>query len=57
MADDMKPRDIVELMSGGPKMTVSRLEDNGVNAVCGWFDGKKPKVGTFAVIMLKRVSA
>jgi uncharacterized protein YodC (DUF2158 family) len=57
MADDIKPRDIVEPMSGGPKMTVSRLEDNGVNAVCGWFDGKKPKVGTFAVIMLKRVSA
>lgn len=50
---EIKAGSTVELKSGGPKMTVSRLEDNGVNAVCGWFDGKKAKLATFAVVMLK----
>ena len=59
MADEMKPGDIVQLNSGGPKMTVARLEQiNGVaNAVCGWFDDKnKKQVGTFPLAMLKRMS-
>lgn len=57
MAEGLKPGDVVELISGSPKMTVSYFENDGTNAVCGWFDGIKPKVRTFAVIMLKRVSA
>lgn len=50
----IKAGDTVQLKSGGPIMTVSRLEDGGLNAVCGWFDGKKDKLATFAVVMLKR---
>ena len=53
--DDIKAGDKVQLKSGGPTMTVGRLEDSGTNAVCGWFDGKKYKLATYAVIMLKRV--
>jgi uncharacterized protein YodC (DUF2158 family) len=53
MADEIKPGEIVQLKSGGPKMTVSRLEDNGTNAVCGWFVGNKEKLKTFAVVMLE----
>jgi uncharacterized protein YodC (DUF2158 family) len=58
MANDIKPGDIVQLNSGGPAMTVARLEHiNGVlNAVCGWFNGKKQEIGTFPVAMLKCVS-
>lgn len=50
---DFKAGDIVQLKSGGPKMTVARLEDNGANAVCGWFIGKKEQLKTFPVAMLK----
>jgi uncharacterized protein YodC (DUF2158 family) len=50
---EIKAGSTVELKSGGPKMTVARLEDNGINAVCGWFEGTKNKLATFAVIMLK----
>jgi uncharacterized protein YodC (DUF2158 family) len=54
---EIKAGDRVRLKSGGPTMTVSRLEDNGLNAVCGWFDGKKEKLATFAVVMLERVDS
>ncbi len=36
-------------------MTVARLENNGLDAVCGWFDGEKEKLTTFAIVMLKRI--
>lgn len=53
--DKIKAGDSVQLKSGGPTMTVARLENNGLDAVCGWFDGKKEKLATFAVVMLKRI--
>ncbi|MFD9897479.1 DUF2158 domain-containing protein [Mesorhizobium sp. NPDC059025] len=39
MADEIKPGSVVQLKSGGPKMTVSWAEDNyGVlSAACDWF--------------------
>ena len=54
MSGTIKPGDVVQLKSGGPKMTVARLEttDVGVSAVCGWFDGKSNKVASFPIVML-----
>lgn len=53
---EFKVGEVVQLKSGGPKMTIARFEDiNGVsNAVCGWFNGNKKEVGTFPVGMLQR---
>jgi hypothetical protein len=36
-------------------MTVARLENNGQDAVCGWFVNKKPQLRTIPVVMLKIV--
>jgi len=56
MVDQIKDGDVVALKSGGPKMTVSRLEDNGTMAVCAWFDGNKRDFGTFPVTSLVKVN-
>ncbi len=56
MADEIKPGDVVQLKSGGPKMTVARLEtfSGKVMVVCDWFDGQKTDRNTFPVESLKR---
>jgi len=58
MSNDFKPGDIVELNSGGPKMTVKKLEqwDGLMRAHCDWFEGSTPKYATFPVVSLKRIS-
>jgi uncharacterized protein YodC (DUF2158 family) len=55
MADQIKPGDVVQLNSGGPKMTVGKIEEiNGVmRAWCEWFDGNKNGKCTFPVASLK----
>jgi uncharacterized protein YodC (DUF2158 family) len=49
--EQLKPGDVVNLKSGGPKMTVTAVGDNyGTMTVwCAWFDGKKKLVDTFAI--------
>jgi uncharacterized protein YodC (DUF2158 family) len=37
--DELSEGQIVELKSGGPKMTVKSID--GPNAVCMWFSGEK----------------
>jgi uncharacterized protein YodC (DUF2158 family) len=47
--------DTVRLKSGGPLMTVARLEAGAV--VCGWFcqsDDSEPKTTTFPAEMLEQ---
>jgi diguanylate cyclase (GGDEF)-like protein len=53
---EIKPGNIVALKSGGPYMTVARLEniDGQISAVCGWFVRKKSELRTFPVTMLVR---
>ena len=46
--------DIVELKSGGPKMTVVDPE-YGDEIQCTWFDGKKQGFGNFPPEALKKV--
>jgi len=58
MADTtIGPGAVVVLNSGGPKMTVSRIENNldgSESAVCAWFnDERKRDVATFPVKPLK----
>jgi uncharacterized protein YodC (DUF2158 family) len=52
-----KPGDEVQLISGGPKMTVEAYEDgrsNDRNVKCVWFDDKKNlRRETFAEVLLK----
>jgi uncharacterized protein YodC (DUF2158 family) len=54
---DIKAGDVVELKSGGPKMTVEKVgPHNGVErAFCEWFDGNENKIGGFPVTSLKHV--
>ena len=51
----MNVGEVVKLKSGGPQMTISRIEElNGApHAVCAWFEGTKNNVGTFPVTSLE----
>lgn len=49
----MKQGDVVQLKSGGPKMTVDFTYKFGV--ACTWFDGQTKREGTFEPAMLKKV--
>ena len=44
---------VVQLRSGGPKMTVNKVE--GSEAVCNWFDGNKAQTAIFELVLLKFV--
>ena len=43
--DDFKPGDIVQLKSGGPKMTVQDVRPQTIH--CQWFAGSKLEDGHF----------
>lgn len=54
MADEIKPGDIVTLKSGGPKMTVSWIEEG--SAYCQWFDPKmEPRGESYKLVVLERI--
>jgi uncharacterized protein YodC (DUF2158 family) len=57
MSDEFKPGEVVQLNSGGPRMTVDKLAPfNGVmHANCDWFEGTAQKSGSFPVASLKKV--
>lgn len=46
MANQFKVGDVVQLKSGGPKMTVSESYNDGTLG-CVWFLGSDQKAGTF----------
>jgi uncharacterized protein YodC (DUF2158 family) len=46
MANSLKVGDIVQLKSGGPKMTVTDIYQDG-RVGCVWFVGADQKEGTF----------
>lgn len=45
--DKFKVGDIVQLLSGGPKMTVVSISDNKRSYTCKWFAGAKLDDGYF----------
>jgi uncharacterized protein YodC (DUF2158 family) len=55
MPDEIKAGDVVQLKSGGPKMTVDEVGvNNGVmKAWCVWFKDDKKDHGTFPISSLK----
>ncbi len=44
---DWKKGDLVELKSGGPRMTVDDIQGNG-RLYCYWFDGTEQKNALFS---------
>lgn len=50
---EIKKGDVVELKSGGPKMTVD-FENNGAQWNCKWFDGAELKQGNFDITSLRK---
>jgi uncharacterized protein YodC (DUF2158 family) len=56
MADGIKAGDVVQLKSGGPKMTVTKVEEwmAVMRAHCEWFVGDANKRGNFPLTSLKR---
>jgi uncharacterized protein YodC (DUF2158 family) len=64
MDEQFKAGDVVQLKSGGPKMTVektgheSMMGAQGDYAVwCVWFEGTKRKTDTFGPASLKKIEA
>jgi uncharacterized protein YodC (DUF2158 family) len=57
MERSFRPGDLVQLVSGGPIMTVEGYQDGGTNdrvMKCVWFVNREAKRGTFAEPLLKR---
>jgi uncharacterized protein YodC (DUF2158 family) len=47
-----QPGDLVGVKSGGPIMTVARIDAGRV--FCEWFDGSGPRKGDFAPVVLEK---
>ena len=53
---DIKPSDVVEVISGGPEMTIDEVGENDQGAMtawCYWFEDTKRMTGAFPVTNLK----
>jgi uncharacterized protein YodC (DUF2158 family) len=61
MEDEFKAGDVVQLKSGGPKMTVEDVDrygypgDSETKAKCVWFEGTKKKEEVFRFATLTKV--
>jgi len=55
--DEIKVRDTVRVISGGPTMTVASIGEylGETCAICHWFDGKRPENGRFPLTVLKKI--
>lgn len=49
MKDAFKPGDLVQLKSGGPGMTVTRIVENGAMLHTSWFAGNKNETAAFPI--------
>lgn len=56
--EEFRAGDVVELKSGGPRMTIQKIIDKGQEreALCWWFDESKgkPSYGAFPLEVLKK---
>ena len=55
---ELKQGDVVQLKSGGPRMTIKGIGKYGLasqtnRALCEWFDGKKRTEDTFELFVLE----
>jgi uncharacterized protein YodC (DUF2158 family) len=53
--EQLQRDDIVELKSGGPKMTILSLDGSSGEALCIWFEGKNRNEEIFDVSRLRKV--
>lgn len=53
MSDQFEVGDVVKLKSGGEKMTIEEIEDDGYVS-CVWFEGSQVQRGTFAAATLQK---
>jgi uncharacterized protein YodC (DUF2158 family) len=44
---ELKVGDVVQLKSGGPKMTIANTKSNPAGILCVWFDDTEPKSSRF----------
>ena len=56
----LKPGDVVQLRSGGPKMTIQDIglydiAGTTYNALCVWFEGTKPMEKVYDLAVLKKL--
>ena len=49
---EFKEGDVVQLKSGGPKMTIIALDTSSGEATCSWREGGKPHEDIFDVVAL-----
>ncbi|SFB35269.1 Uncharacterized conserved protein YodC, DUF2158 family [Collimonas sp. OK607] len=49
MNENLKIGDVVQLNSGGPKMTVTEVAEDGSRASTMWFAGSKREMGGFPI--------
>jgi uncharacterized protein YodC (DUF2158 family) len=55
MADAINVGDVVQLKSGGPRMTVSSID--GRDVYCEWFAATKRETGVFQVETLNKIES
>lgn len=55
--DQLKTGDVVQLKSGGPRMTYEGKSEMLGDAICVWFDGPKKMRDGFSHSSLKMVEA
>lgn len=53
MSDQFEVGDVVKLKSGGEKMTIEKIEDDGYVS-CVWFEGSQVQRGAFAAATLQK---
>jgi uncharacterized protein YodC (DUF2158 family) len=49
---EFKEGDVVQLKSGGRKMTIIALDISSGEATCSWWEGRKPTEDIFDVVAL-----
>lgn len=54
MSEELKVGDVVQLQSGGERMTVEYIDDGDIS--CVWFEGKQPQRATFVAGVLRRAT-
>ena len=59
MEHEFRAGDVVQLKSGGPKMTIDGIDKYGMGAThdsanCVWFEGTKRKQAVFELITLTK---
>lgn len=53
MSDALKVGDVVKLKSGGEKMTIESIDEDG-DAICVWFEESQVQRGTFISATLQK---